>query len=235
MKPMFTFDPSRYAAEFAEKGFVHIRGGLSEEYLALLKRQLAEYTDRDRLPRFARGDKQQSLYEFPDDYGRGRLCEMVGKVCGLEPADLIVSERHIKAYEPDADPEPMPHKDRYATQIALGFSVHVPPESTLVIYPYDEVSVNPFIAWADFKASLPPEKMPDIVLKSARRVEIHDEAGDVVLFRGNSMWHYRAAPRAQPCYTSRSTPGIATRSARTRCRTTGGPLPCGRPACGTRN
>ena len=25
MKPMFTFDPGRYAAEFAEKGFVHIR------------------------------------------------------------------------------------------------------------------------------------------------------------------------------------------------------------------
>ena len=192
MKLMFTFDPSRYAAEFAEKGFVHIRGGLSAEYLALLKRQIEEYTARNRLAHFARGDKQQSLYEFPDDYGRDRLCEMVGQVGGLEPADVIVSERHIKVYEADADPEPMPHKDRYATQIALGFSVHVPPGSTLVIYPYDELSVNPFNAWAEFKAGLAPERMPNVVLKSARRVEIRDEAGNVVLFRGNSMWHYRA-------------------------------------------
>ena len=32
----------------------------------------------------------------------------------------MVSERHIKAYEADADPEPMPHKDRYATQDRAG-------------------------------------------------------------------------------------------------------------------
>src|SRR5205085_1543072 len=68
-----------------------------------------------RLDAFAiKGKKEQSIFDFPDsvDYP-GELFDVVSEVCGLDRSAITLSERHIQAYEPNADPEPAPHKDRY--------------------------------------------------------------------------------------------------------------------------
>jgi hypothetical protein len=195
MSKMFAFDPADYAATFAAKGYVHIPGGLAAEFHRLLVGQVEAVRQANRLKEWAIGDKQQSLYEFPagHDYRR-ELCECVGQVTGLDGDSLVISERHIKDYEAGAAPNPVPHKDRYATEVAVGFAVNVSPQSALVFYPFTDVGLNHFNTAAEFRASLSEDKSPERVLMDAPRIEFHDRAGDVFMFHGNSIWHTRTNP-----------------------------------------
>jgi hypothetical protein len=192
---LFNFDPQDYSASYAEQGFVHIRRGLTAAFYQLLRTQVDEYLLSRRLEKFALGDKQQSLYQFPADWNCfDQLLDGVAGVCELDRDRLILSERHIKAYDLNANPHPLAHKDRYGSEVSVGFSVTVPEASKLVLYPYDDVSINPFDSSAELRASLPPEALPEVTLRSARRVELSDDAGDVVMFRGNAIWHLRSHP-----------------------------------------
>ncbi|MBV8317546.1 MAG: hypothetical protein JOZ53_21610 [Planctomycetaceae bacterium] len=195
MSKMFNFDPARYTSAYAEQGYIHIPKGLTEEFYGLLAGQVEDYIKSKPLKDFAIGDKQQALYQLPDGphYYR-ELIETVAAVGGLHPRDVVLSERHIKVYEPNAVPDPPAHKDRFASQIAVGFSVHVPEGSTLVFYPSDHLEINPFNSSTELRASLSQDRVPETYLRSARRVEIHDSPRDVVMFRGNSIWHLRAKP-----------------------------------------
>src|SRR5262249_11976125 len=155
---LFDFDPAHYAPAFAERGFVHIPRGLTEEFSELLVPQVEDYLRGGLMPDFAVGDKQQALYQLPNGPGFDReLFKAVGVVGGLDPRDLVLSERHIKAYEPHAVPDPPAHKDRFASQIAVGFSIRVPEGSALVLYPDDSLEVNPFNSSKELRASFGPE------------------------------------------------------------------------------
>lgn len=195
MEPMFNFDPRSYAATYAAEGYVYVRGGLTPGFLAQVSKQVDAYLKGELMKQFAIGDKQQALYQFPEgqDY-HAQLRHAVGAVCGLDAERLVLSERHIKAYDASAAPYPLAHKDRFASEVSVGFSVRVPPGSTLVLYPHDELDVNPFNSSTEYRASLSPETVPEKTLKNGRRVEIQDAPGDVILFRGNAIWHLRERP-----------------------------------------
>jgi hypothetical protein len=193
---IFNFDPAQYSETFAREGYVHIHHGVTEEFFAKMAEQVDENIRARTMKEFAVGDKQQAMYEFPDD-GKDYVQDLlgtVGKVCSLKPDALVLSERHIKAYEADADSEPLAHKDRYASQISVGISVHVQNGSTLVLYPYEMCEVNPFNSSTRLRASLSLDQYPEPALRHARRVEIHDSPRDVIIFRGHSIWHLRANP-----------------------------------------
>src|SRR5436190_11099888 len=177
---MFVFDPAKYADQFAREGYVHIKGGVSEGFHRRLISQVEENMKSRKMKEFAIGDKQQAMYEFPDggDYAQ-ELCESVGKVCGLKADDLVISERHIKAYDAEAQSNPMAHKDRFASQISVGLSVHVRDGSTLVLYPYDENDINPFNTSVQLRASLSTDRYPEPRLAKGRRIEINDTPRDV--------------------------------------------------------
>lgn len=195
MEPMFQFDPRSYTAAYETKGYVHIPDGLTPGFLALLTRQVDNYLQGELLKKYAIGDKQQALYQFPEgqDY-YGQLLDTVGTICGLNSGHLVLSERHIKAYDAGAAPHPLPHKDRFASQVSVGFSVRVPPGSTLVLYPHDELDVNPFNSSTEYRASLAPDRVPEKTLNTAQRIEIPDKPGDVIVFRGHAVWHLRERP-----------------------------------------
>jgi hypothetical protein len=188
---MFNFDPNRYADEFAERGYVHIPEGLPEEFHSRLVRYVEEEFNKKHLKEFARGDKQQAMFEFLEPEHYDELRETVAAICRIEPSSLTLSERHIKEYEHGADPYPLAHKDRFGSEIAVGFSIRVPEGSTLVFYPKDDLTVNPFNSTAELRSSYPPDALPDEGLKKARRVEIQDRPRDVQMFRGNAIWHLR--------------------------------------------
>jgi hypothetical protein len=192
---MFTFDPADYAEAYATKGFVHIMSGLTREYLQSVIQAAEENMKAEQLMKqFAIGDKQQAKYELPSTDHYEELRQTVGRVMGAEPNDLILSERHFKSYEKTAIPDPPAHKDRFASEISVGFSVHVEPGSTLVLYPQDYNDTNPFNSSGEMSVSYSPERSQNQFLKTARRVEIADQPGDVVMFRGNKIWHLRARP-----------------------------------------
>lgn len=195
MDSMFAFIPQDYATAFASDGFVHIHQGLAPAFFRALVKQVDAYLAGDLLADFAIGDKQQALYEFPAgaEY-HDQLLRAVAGVCGVAAGRLVLSERHIKAYEAKAVPDPLAHKDRFASEFAVGFSVRVPPGSALMLFADDELAVNPFNSSTELRASLRKETLPEATLRDARRVAIVDAPGDVIIFRGHAMWHLRSRP-----------------------------------------
>jgi len=192
---LFCFDPAKYAAHFTEHGWVHIKAGVTEDFYRKMVAQVEESMKTKVMKEFAIGDKQQAMYEFPEggDYVN-ELRQHVGGVVGLPAEELVFSERHVKAYDAGADPNPKAHKDRFASEFSVGLSVHVKDGSTLVLYPYDELDINPFNTSQQLRASFSPETAPEPRLAKARRVEINDAPRDVILFRGHKVWHLRANP-----------------------------------------
>jgi hypothetical protein len=192
---IFAFDPAEYRAEYEEHGWVHIRNGMTPEFLATLEEFVARVMARGAgAEQFAfPGKKEQYVYDFAadfDDYP-GELFDAVAAMCGLDRASVTLSERHVQGYDEHAEPEPAAHKDRYGSQVSMGFSIAIPEASRLVLYPHDHRELNPLNSSVSYRQSLRPDALPEVVLKDAREVELADRAGDVVAFHGNSTWHLR--------------------------------------------
>jgi len=190
---IFSFNPADHRQQFAEHGFVHIKDGIDPEFLEVARAFSQRNLEATKLDQFAiKGKKEQSLFDFPDgtDY-REQIFDAVSQVCGLNRPTMALSERHIQAYEANANPNPQAHKDRFPSQISVGFSIDIPQGSTLVLYPYDHRELNPFNKAAALINSLQPDELPELVLKDAREVELADEPGDVVMFYGSTTWHLR--------------------------------------------
>jgi hypothetical protein len=168
---------------------------VTEDFYKKMVKQVEDTLATKKMKDYAFNDKQQAMYEFPEggDYVQ-EVCDAVAGVCGLRSDDVLLSERHVKAYDADASSEPDAHKDRFASQISLGLSVHVREGSTLVLYPYDELDINPFNTSREMRASLSADRYPEPRLKKGKRVEIKDSARDVIMFRGHKIWHLRANP-----------------------------------------
>jgi hypothetical protein len=190
---IFQFDPADYRDVYAREQWVHIKNGMDPEFLADIQDSVKRQLDVNKLDRFAiKGKKEQALYAFPESASYpDELFDVVADVCGLNRETMTLSERHIQAYDSDANPHPQAHKDRFPSQVSVGFSVEIPSESRLVLYPYDHREVNPFNKAAALIRSLQPHELPDVVLNDAREVELADQAGDVVMFAGSTTWHLR--------------------------------------------
>jgi hypothetical protein len=190
---MFAFDPGDHRVDYRDHGWVHIRNGLTPEFHAAL-REFVERRARERRVEGVAvyGEKQQALFEFPPEADfPGELFDAICAVTGLNRPTMTLSERHIKAYDADANPEPPAHKDRYASQVSVGLSIDIPADSELVLYPFDDVSVNPFNISAAYRQSLDPDERPERRLVGAQEVVMDDSGGDVVMFPGHSVWHLR--------------------------------------------
>jgi hypothetical protein len=190
---IFAFDPADYRDEYAEKGWVHIKGGVDPEFFEAVREVVRHSLTDDRLGAFAiKGKKGQAVFDFPAESNfPDEVYDVVSLLSGLNRETITLSERHIQVYDAEADPNPPAHKDRFPSQISVGLSIDIPRESRLVIYPYSHRAVNPFNSSAAFYQSLQPQDLPEVALKEARKVEIDDEAGDVVAFPGSTMWHLR--------------------------------------------
>ncbi len=190
---IFAFDPADYRDQYAERGWIHIRDGIDPEFLAYLKEYTARRFEEKHVEGKAiYGAKEQALFDFPPETDfPGELFDAVAHVAGLNRETMTLSERHIKAYDADAPADPVPHKDRFASQVSVGLSIDIPKGSKLFLYPETDVSVNPYNVSPQLLASLEPHQRPEAVLKGAPCVEIEDRPGDVGMFRGSAMWHGR--------------------------------------------
>lgn len=200
---IFDFNIAAAREQYARQGWVHVTSGISAEFLAELRDSVAEHLSTTKLDAFAiKGKKEQALFSFPESTCYpDELFDTIAAVCGLNRSTMTLSERHIQAYEDDADPNPQAHKDRFPSQVSVGFSVAIPEESRLVLYPYDHRELNPFNSAASLIRYLQPDELPDTALRKSREVVIADRPGDVVMFPGSTTWHLRRnAARATNLY-----------------------------------
>ena len=189
---LFTFDAAEFADTYRTRGWVHVRDGVSPEFLGHLQESCRRHAADEVLHGTGiRGAKDQYLYEPPADVALvAELRDVVCAMCGLDAESFTLAERHIKSYSSDADPAPVAHKDRLASQVSIGVSIEVPEGSHLVLYPDVYREVNHFLT-AELRESLAPDERPDVILDDAPAVEIFDRPGDVVLFPGSAVWHLR--------------------------------------------
>ena len=195
MHRLFTFAPADYAAHYREHGYALVKGGVSGEFLDFIEAELAncEREQDDISSRFdKRGRKQQYLFNFPEELPLvTELASTMGRLTGVPSDELVISERHIKVYPVDARPDPPPHKDRRASQIALGIPIVNPPEARLFLYPHHQRFENPFDSYDEFVRSLPEADRPENSLKGVSPVVVDTHPGDLIVFEGSSIYHER--------------------------------------------
>ena len=189
---VFDFDPHELRQQYEEQGWLHIRSGLTSEFLEYAREHVAQASSAEALAGAAiRGAKTQFVFEFPDDVDlQEHVREVIATLSGMDPSRTVVSERHIKAYLPDADPAPQAHKDRYASQVSVGLTLQVGDDSHVVLWPSDEREVNQHLT-AGLRDSLRPDETPEVRLTDETAVMLHDAPGDVLVFPGSSTWHLR--------------------------------------------
>jgi hypothetical protein len=189
---VFSFDPSEHRENFLSKGWLHVRNGVTPEFVEVMKDFVARELSPEKLEQFAlAGKKGQGRFEFPPEVDfPGEMYDVISEVCGLDRATVALSERHINAYNNDAKPDPTPHKDRDASKVSVGLCIE-PADSEVVIYPGASRELNPYVSAATYYESLPEDQKPEKVLTEDQAVAIRDQPGDVVMFYGSAIWHLR--------------------------------------------
>jgi hypothetical protein len=181
----------RWSPLRSRAGFRDASGATDEACAAVLDSLRSQTDSRTLAGEGIKGAKDQFLFALPAGTDHHvELFDVVAGLCGLRRETMTLSERHIKAYDVNADPEPHPHKDRLASQVAVGISVTVPEGSHIVLYPDDHREVNPFLS-IGLRDSLEPDQLPEVLLRGCREVVVHDRPGDVLVFPGSSIWHLR--------------------------------------------
>jgi hypothetical protein len=194
---VFRFNPVNFSNQFAMSGFVHIKNGVNPEFLHYAKETANKLVEKDKQLKEWRieGKKLQYLMEFPKSTDfPNELFDVVSEVTGLERNNFTICERHIKVYEDVADNNPPPHKDRLASQVTVGIPLEVPKDSYLILYPEDHLTINPFNTSALWRTSLDTENLPENILRNIEPVKVDVQPGDVVMFRGSSIYHERVNP-----------------------------------------
>ena len=189
---VFSFDPSEHRETFLSQGWLHVKNGVTSEFVAVMKEFVARELSEEQLKQFAlAGKKGQGRFEFPPEVDfPGELFDVIAAVCGLNRDTIALSERHINAYDNDAKPDPTPHKDRDASKVSVGLCIE-PADSVVVIYPGASRERNPYVSAATYYDSLPIDQKPEHTLTEDQAVAIRDEPGDVVMFYGSEIWHLR--------------------------------------------
>ena len=194
---VFKFNPKNFSNQFAMNGFVHIKNGINPEFLQYAKETADQLVEKDKQIKEweIKGKKSQYLMEFPESTDfPDELFDVVSIVSGFERNNITLCERHIKIYEDVADNNPPPHKDRLASQVAVGIPLEVPKDSYLILYPEDHLTINPFNTTALWRTSLDAENLPENILRNIEPVKVYLQPGDVVMFRGSSIYHERVNP-----------------------------------------
>ena len=194
---VFSANAAEYNSEYRDSRIAHIKGGVSEEFLAFAQKFARDkVSNREEMEEWEFKDKkQQYLFEFDG----GEACppevfDFVANVTGLPRDQITLCERHIKIYEDVANNNPPPHKDRVASQITVGIPLVVPDNSYIILYPDDHRTVNPFTSTALWRTSLDDKDLPENSLANIEPLKAHVQPGDVVFFEGNSIYHERVNP-----------------------------------------
>lgn len=190
---VFDVDPSALREQYREQGWLHLRHGLTPEFLSFAQEHVRDLAAAvDPLQGAAiKGAKEQFVFPFPDDMDVAEQVHgVIAEITGLDRRRTVLSERHVKAYLDDADPAPLAHKDRFASQVSVGLTLRVGPDSHVVLWPRDEIDVNEHLT-TGLRDSLRPDQAPEVLLDDSTAVMLHDEPGDVLVFAGSRTWHLR--------------------------------------------
>jgi flagellar biosynthesis regulator FlbT len=205
---VFTFAPHEFANDFKENGFVHIRNGISAEFLEFAREQLGRcrHLGYNEIPaREIKSKKKQYLFDLPkDDASLSDLFTPLAQLTGSSAPAMTLSERHIMIYDENAAALPPLHKDRLASEVSVGIPLEPSASDRIVLLPWYARELNLL------DSAVYCERAPNSALESVEGwnledgdcpqlpriernplVELDAKPGDVVVFRGSTIFHGR--------------------------------------------
>lgn len=175
---------------FARDGYCCIEQAVSGAFLDFVRIQ-AQQRSHESSPYDLPGKKRQLVFDLADLDFEAMIRAPLAGLIGVDPGQLTLSERHLNIYLPSAADAPVPHKDRAASEVAVGIPIALNPASYLVLYPQISREPNPYDSAAEWRRNLAPAERPEVCLRDAEPVELRSRPGDLVAFRGSSMLHER--------------------------------------------
>lgn len=190
---MFTIDPQAARSTFERQGWVHLIAVARPEFVDATRERIARVLAE---PVHTVGGNALNKVQFRLDFDdlaavQGEVFSVFGPLSGHRPESLTLSERHVNVYRDSASADPVPHKDRRASQVTIGVTIDVQEGSHLVLWPQVDRDENVHASAADLYHSLPAARRPEHVLRDATPVSVFDRPGDVVVFAGSTTWHCR--------------------------------------------
>lgn len=192
---MFNYDPGTARNEFKQNGYVHLRGVLTQpvvehlrDFLDLATRKHIEEKGDWRIY----GKKRQFLFDFPNSEWAEEFRRGIAALIDIKPEEFTISERHLKVYEPDAEPWPAPHKDRAASHVSIGLPVAIPENSSACLFPAFQPGPNTQDRAVFLTDRAHPS--PDQVYKTEECVILREQPGDIIAFLGSALYHERIHP-----------------------------------------
>lgn len=179
---MFSFDSASHRPDLQSKGYAHLKGVLTPEFVAHLAdfhQSAMRGGDDESLEWKVAGEKRQFVFDFPETETAREFRAGMAVLTGIAEADSTISERHLKVYDADADanPFPAPHKDRAASHFPIGIPVDLAPghnEQDHVVFITERYA---------------PEAAR--VYDTENAVLLNENVGDLILFPGSALWHER--------------------------------------------
>ncbi|MAM63140.1 hypothetical protein [Maritimibacter sp. UBA3975] len=189
---MFNYDPSAFRTALAEEGYVHLKGLLSDDFVRGLQDLFdAALTGGDTESAEWRisKKKRQFVFDFPSTEAAETFRTGMAALTGIPAGDLTISERHIKLYEPEADPYPAPHKDRAASFYSIGLPIRLSEGSSVCVFPDLDPGPNTEER-AVFLEPAEGQAPADLYSSDDARI-LNEQVGDVIVFLGSGLYHER--------------------------------------------
>ncbi len=193
---VFSFKTDGLAEEYQKNGYLHIKGGVDKTFLQRVLTQAEALASNDSQMdewTFAK-KKLQYLYEFENAAELEGAKDLLAMATGLSRDRFTLCERHLKVYSDEAQASPPAHKDRQASKLTVGIPLKVAKGSFLEMYPDAFLDINHWGSSAEYRAGLDDEHLPENLLANIEPKLLDVQPGDVVLFRGSSIYHERLNP-----------------------------------------
>ncbi len=189
---MFRFDPASHRADLQSRGFAHLKGVLTAEFVAHLAdwhQSAMSRSDDESLKWRIAGKKRQFVFDFPQTETAHEFRAGMAGLTGIPEGDFTISERHLKVYDADANPFPAPHKDRAASHYSIGIPVDLAPGSSVCVFP----DLAPGHNAEDHAVFITDRDDPEAarIYDTENAVLLNEKVGDLILFLGSALWHER--------------------------------------------
>jgi len=193
---VFSFNTQGLAETYQKKGYLHLENGVDPNFFQrVLQQAEALVADKGQMDEWTFANKKlQYLFEFQNAAELEAAKDILATATGLDRNRFTLCERHLKIYSDKAQASPPPHKDRQASKLTVGIPLKVPQNSFLQMYPHDVLDINCWGSSAEYRAGLDSKQLPETLLADVEPVTLDVQPGDVVLFRGSSIYHERQNP-----------------------------------------
>lgn len=183
---LFATAPSDAHDRFREHGIVVLRGICTPRVLGLLQPHVE--ATQAVLERTGAEFREHRIDATQDGLGDA-VRTLTAAVMGVEPQDLTLADLLLSSYGDTVGASPSLHKDRLASEIAVGIPLVLSPGSEFVHVTDGDPEPNPFESAGRYNRLLDTSEL--IGLRVAPLTAVDVGRGDALMFPGSRWFHGR--------------------------------------------